>query len=51
MTEGQGVSEDGRPAPVRDLAWGAAEARSLGGELLELWAELLDRLPELPVGG
>jgi aromatic-L-amino-acid/L-tryptophan decarboxylase len=37
------------PEPVRDLDWGAAEARELTGEMLDLWAELLERMPELPV--
>ena len=40
-----------RPAPVTDLAWDADRARALGGEVVELWGELLDRLPSLPVGG
>jgi glutamate/tyrosine decarboxylase-like PLP-dependent enzyme len=40
-----------RPAPVTDLAWGADQARQLGGEVVELWAELLEKLPTLPVGG
>jgi aromatic-L-amino-acid/L-tryptophan decarboxylase len=38
-----------RPAPVTDLAWSAEQARELGGEVLGLWTELLERLPELPV--
>jgi aromatic-L-amino-acid/L-tryptophan decarboxylase len=37
------------PGPVRDLDWGAAQARELTGEMLDLWAELLERMPELPV--
>jgi glutamate/tyrosine decarboxylase-like PLP-dependent enzyme len=40
-----------RPAPVTDLAWDAERARALGGEVVELWGELLERLPSLPVGG
>jgi len=40
---------DERPAPVRDLAWSAERARELGEEVVALWAELLERLPELPV--
>jgi glutamate/tyrosine decarboxylase-like PLP-dependent enzyme len=39
------------PAPVRDLAWDADRARALGGQVVELWGELLERLPSLPVGG
>jgi aromatic-L-amino-acid/L-tryptophan decarboxylase len=38
-----------RPAPVRDLDWGPAEARELTGAMLDLWSELLERMPELPV--
>ena len=37
------------PEPVRDLDWGPAEARELTGAMLDLWAELLDRMGELPV--
>jgi glutamate/tyrosine decarboxylase-like PLP-dependent enzyme len=39
------------PLPVTDLAWSSAQARELGGEMLDLWAELLDRMPSLPVSG
>ena len=38
-----------RPAPVTDLAWSAERAGAFGGEVLGLWTELLERLPELPV--
>ncbi len=38
------------PAPVTDLDWGADGARWLGGEMVELWAELIERLRDLPVG-
>jgi aromatic-L-amino-acid/L-tryptophan decarboxylase len=38
-----------RPAPVTDLAWSAERAQSFGGDVLGLWTELLERLPELPV--
>jgi aromatic-L-amino-acid/L-tryptophan decarboxylase len=38
-----------RPAPVTDLAWSAEQAHAFGGEVLGLWTELLDRLPDLPV--
>lgn len=38
-----------RPAPVPDLDWSAARARRLGERVLEIWEELLERLPELPV--
>src|SRR5918994_6993714 len=39
-----------RPPPVPDLDWDPERARRLGGQVIELWAELLERLPELPVG-
>ena len=35
-----------RPAPVTDLAWSPAPARELGAGVLELWTELLERLPD-----
>ncbi|MBD0283011.1 MAG: aspartate aminotransferase family protein [Thermoleophilaceae bacterium] len=38
-----------RPEPVRDLAWSPDRARELGEDTVELWVELLARLPELPV--
>jgi len=38
-----------RPEPVRDLDWDAKRARELGERALDIWAELLERLPELPV--
>jgi aromatic-L-amino-acid/L-tryptophan decarboxylase len=38
-----------RPEPVRDLDWSPERARAFGEELLGLWAELLERLPEQPV--
>ena len=38
-----------RPAPVTDLAWSAERANEFGGEVLGLWTELLERLPQLPV--
>jgi hypothetical protein len=37
------------PAPVRDLDWPAERARELGAAVVELWGELLERLPEMPV--
>ena len=39
------------PSPVTDLAWDADRARAFGREVVELWGELLERLPSLPVGG
>jgi aromatic-L-amino-acid/L-tryptophan decarboxylase len=38
-----------RPAPVTDLAWSADQAHDFGGQVLGLWTELLERLPDLPV--
>jgi aromatic-L-amino-acid decarboxylase len=38
-------------APVSDLAWDAARARTFGSQMVELWGELLERLPSMPVGG
>jgi len=38
-----------RPQPVRDLDWDAGQARELTGAVLDLWAELLERMRELPV--
>jgi aromatic-L-amino-acid/L-tryptophan decarboxylase len=38
-----------RPEPVRDLDWSPDRARQLGEDALDLWAELLARLPEQPV--
>lgn len=37
--------------PVTDLAWDAERARTFGRQVVDLWGELLERLPELPVGG
>jgi aromatic-L-amino-acid/L-tryptophan decarboxylase len=38
-----------RPEPVPDLDWSPERARALGEALVELWGELLERLPEQPV--
>jgi glutamate/tyrosine decarboxylase-like PLP-dependent enzyme len=38
-----------RPAPVTDLAWSPEQARELGAGVLDLWTELLERLPDEPV--
>jgi aromatic-L-amino-acid decarboxylase len=37
------------PDPYRALAWEPARARAFGEDVVELWEELLRRLPELPV--
>ena len=34
---------------MAELDWGAEGARGFGQEMVELWAELLERLPELPI--
>jgi glutamate/tyrosine decarboxylase-like PLP-dependent enzyme len=39
------------PAPVTDLAWSAERARALGGEVVNVWGELLERLAGMPVAG
>lgn len=38
-----------RPEPVRDLDWDSKRARELGEHALDIWTELLERLPTLPV--
>jgi glutamate/tyrosine decarboxylase-like PLP-dependent enzyme len=38
-----------RPQPVRDLDWDAGQARELTDAVVDLWAELLERMRELPV--
>jgi glutamate/tyrosine decarboxylase-like PLP-dependent enzyme len=38
-----------RPEPVRDLAWSAARARAFVDRTADLYQELLERLPDLPV--
>ena len=40
-----------RPDPVAELDWDPSRARELGEGVVDLWAELLARLPELDVGG
>ena len=37
------------PEPVRDLNWDSDRAGEFGADVLELWEEFLQRLPELPV--
>src|SRR5687768_3758421 len=37
------------PEPVRDLAWSAARAREFADRAVDLWQELLERLPDLPI--
>jgi glutamate/tyrosine decarboxylase-like PLP-dependent enzyme len=39
-----------RPEAVPDLDWPADRARALADGAVELWQELLERLPSLPVG-
>jgi aromatic-L-amino-acid/L-tryptophan decarboxylase len=38
-----------RPEPVTDLDWDAGQARELTGAFVDIWAELLERMRELPV--
>jgi glutamate/tyrosine decarboxylase-like PLP-dependent enzyme len=38
-----------RPDPVNDLDWSSARARALGEDVVGLWAELVERLPDLGV--
>jgi glutamate/tyrosine decarboxylase-like PLP-dependent enzyme len=40
-----------RPSPVTDLDWDAERSRAFGDKALDLWQELLERLPDLPVSG
>ena len=39
------------PSPVRDLDWDSARARDFAGRASDLYAELIERLPGLPVTG
>jgi aromatic-L-amino-acid decarboxylase len=38
-----------RPAPVRDLDWGAEQAREITDAMRDLWCELLDGMRGMPV--
>jgi glutamate/tyrosine decarboxylase-like PLP-dependent enzyme len=38
------------PSPNRALAWEPERARAFGEDVVELWEDLLRRLPDLPVG-
>lgn len=38
-----------RPSPVRDLDWAPERAAAFGRRAVDLWEELLRRLPDLPV--
>jgi aromatic-L-amino-acid decarboxylase len=40
-----------RPAPVRDLDWDPKRGRAFADRTADLWQELLERLPSLPVAG
>ena len=37
------------PAPVKDLDWDPKRARAFADRTTDLWQELLERLPSLPV--
>jgi len=39
-----------RPEPFRDLDWDPKRARELGERALDLWVELLEKLPDLSIG-
>ena len=49
MPEPEGEME--RPSLVSDLDWDADRARAFADRTVDLWEELLRRLPELPVAG
>lgn len=38
-----------RPPPVQDLNWNSKESAAFANQAVELWSELLERLPDLPV--
>ncbi len=40
-----------RPEPVRDLDWDPARARAFADRTTDIWQELLQQLPKLPVSG
>jgi aromatic-L-amino-acid decarboxylase len=40
-----------RPAPVRDLDWDPKRGRAFADRTADLWQELIERLPTLPVSG
>jgi aromatic-L-amino-acid decarboxylase len=40
-----------RPSPVPDLDWDPKRVRAFTDRTVDLWQELLERLPSLPVGG
>ena len=49
MTPG-GHGDGAAPGPVADLAWSPDRAREFAGDMVDLWTELIRRLPELPTG-
>lgn len=40
-----------RPAPMRELDWEPARARAFADKTADIWQELLERLPSMPVAG
>ena len=40
-----------RPSPVTDLDWDPERARAFADRAVDLWQELLERLPDMPVSG
>ena len=43
------MSEGERPEPVPELNWAPKAARRFADRTAGLWAELIERLPDLPV--
>ena len=43
------MSEGERPEPVPELNWAPKAARRFADRTADLWEELLERLPDLPV--
>src|SRR5437870_4636305 len=51
LLRGEGLTVAERPAPVRDLDWDPKRGRAFADRTADLWQELLERLPSLPVSG
>jgi glutamate/tyrosine decarboxylase-like PLP-dependent enzyme len=43
------AAKPSRPTPVSDLDWEPKRAREIGERALDIWEELLERLPGLPI--
>ena len=48
---GEGIVTIERPSPVTDLDWDPERARAFADRAVDLWQELLERLPDMPVSG